>query len=112
MDYAHGDGKHYDMLIINDDLAFGTDGEPLAVDGRPSIAQDVAHAIRESQLLLELIGERNPLLRRGIHQQIEALVEQDLRVIPGTCRVTEPKDATAPWVIAKTYDYNDIGFYL
>lgn len=112
MDYAHGDGHHFDLLIINDDLAFGADGEPTPVDGRPSIAQDVAHAIRESQLLVGLIGERSPLLRRGIYQQIEALVEQDLRIIPGTCRVTEPKDAESPWVMARTYEYKDIGFYL
>ena len=113
MDYAHGDGHHYDLLIVDDDIAIGAAGEPVPVDGRPSIAQDVCHAIRESQVLIPLVGERNPLLRRGIHQQVEALVEEDLRVIPGTCRVTDQANAPGKiWVQAKTYEYKGIAFYL
>lgn len=113
MDYANGDGKHFDLLIIDDDIVLLADDEPRTVDGRPSIAQDVCHAIRESLLLIPLVGERNPLLRRGIHQQVEALVEEDVRIIPGTCRVTEKPSAPGKiWVQAKTYEYTDIAFYL
>lgn len=112
-DIAWGDGHHYDLRIVDDDIAIGEDGEPLPMDGRPSIAQDVGHAIRESQLLVGLIGERNTLFRRAIHQQIEQLVEDDLRIIPGSCRVTEQKTAPGKiWVQAKTYEYKDIAFYL
>lgn len=113
MDTAWGDSHHYDLLIIDDDIAIGDDGEPLPIDGRPSIAQDVVHAIRESQMMVELVGERNALYRRAIHQQIEQLVENDVRIIPGTCRVTEQANAPGKiWVQAKTYEYEDIAFYL
>ena len=112
-DTAFGDGHHFDIRIVTDDIGVGEDGEPLPIDGRPSIAQDVGHAIRESQLLVELVGERNPLYRRAIHQRIEQLVELDVRVIPGTCAVSEQRDAPGKiWVQAKTYEYKDIAFYL
>lgn len=113
MDTAWGDGHHYDLRIVADDIGIGDDGEPLLIDGRPSIAQDVGHAIRESQMLVELIGERNALFRRALHQRIEQLVEDDVRIIPGTCRVTEQTNAPGKlWVQAKTYEYKDIAFYL
>lgn len=111
-DTAWGDGHHYDLRIVNDDIALLSEAEPLTLDGRPSIAQDIGHAIRESNLLLELVGERSPLRRRATHQKIEVLVEEDLRVIPGTARMSEPKDAESPWIQAKTYEYGEIGFYL
>ncbi len=111
MDTAWGDGKHFDLLIIDDDIAIGDDGEPLTIDGRPSIAQDCCHAIRESNLLLGLIGERNQLYRRAIHQKIEQLVESDRRIIPGTCRVADQVSGNIR-VGAKTYEYKDIAFYL
>lgn len=113
MDTAWGDGKHFDLRIVDDDIGVDDTGEPLPIDGRPSIAQDVGHMIRESQLLTGLIGERNPLYRRAVHQQIEALVEEDVRIIPGTCRVTEQRNAPGKlWVQAKTYEYQGIAFYL
>lgn len=116
MDVAHGDGKQFDLLIVNDDIAIGSDGEPLTIDGRPSIAQDIAHLIRESNLLIELIGERDVLLRRAIYQRVEMLVETDARITPGTARVIDGSDGTRSrsviWVQARTYDYQDIAFYL
>lgn len=111
MDIAHGDGKHFDLLIIDDDIHFADNGEPSTVDGRPSIAQDIKHAIRESQLLVRIIGERNPLMRRHYHVQIEQLVEEDQRIVPGSARVTEHQTETI-WVQAKTYEYKHISFYL
>ena len=112
MDTAWGDGHHYDLKIIDDDLVFDEFGEPVWIDGRPSIAQDVAHSIRESLLPVELIGQRDALERRGIHQLIEMRVEEDLRIMPGSCRVTEEHAEKPLWVMARTNEYKNIGFYL
>lgn len=108
---ATGDGQHFDLLITNEDIRF--DGvESLAnTDGRPSIAQDVVHAIVESRLLTGLIAQRDFLSRRAIYVQIETLVETDARIIPGSASVTESNIETV-WVQAKTYEYQDIAFHL
>ena len=111
VDFATGDGKQFDLLIKDDDIHFDGIDTLQTTDGRPSIAQDVTHAIRESQLLTGLVAQRNSLERKHIYVQIETLVEDDERIIPGTATVTE-SDTETVWIQAQTYDYQDVAFYL
>lgn len=110
-DTAHGDGHHFDILITDDDLTLDDTSFVVTTDGRPSIAQDVKHAVRESQLLVSLIGERNPIKRKMFLRQIETIVEDDLRIIPGTASVTEYERGKI-WIQADTIEYQHIDFYL
>lgn len=111
MDIAIGDGNHFDLLIVNNDLVFDDAGHPLTIDGRPSIAQDIAHRIRESNLLLPTIAERSAMQRRHCYVQIEQLVEGDERIVPGSCEILESA-AGQTQLTASTYEYQGIAFFL
>ncbi|RML47120.1 hypothetical protein APX70_05390 [Pseudomonas syringae pv. maculicola] len=56
---------------------------------RASIAQDIAHLIRESGLLITLVAERDRLRQRDCIQQMELLVEADERLVPGTAQIVQ-----------------------
>lgn len=113
MDAAIGDGQHFDLLVTDDDIHFDGVDSFETTDARPSIAQDIVHAIRESMLLNELIAQRDFLKRKSIYVQIETLVEADDRIVPGTATVSESdSDGQSVWIQANTYDYQGISFYL
>lgn len=80
---------YIDLLIADDDLAIDYAGEPTLCDNRVSIAQDLKHLIRESGLMVALIGERNGATRALLTQQLLRLIEEDERLIPGTIEITE-----------------------
>lgn len=110
-DTATGDGQHFDLLVTGDDIHFDGVDTFETTDGRPSIAQDVVHAIRESMLLNGLVAQRDLLQRKSIYVQIESLVEEDTRIIPGSASVSE-SNLELVWVQAQTYDYQGIAFHL
>ncbi|HEX7927328.1 MAG TPA: DUF2590 family protein [bacterium] len=77
----------YDLQIVDGDLAFGLDDEPMYLQGAEAVAQDVKHRLVDSGTPVDLIGDdddRTPTLNR-----IALLVEDDLRIKPGTAKVTE-----------------------
>lgn len=76
-----------DLLIVGNDLLLDPSRQPLLIDGRASIAQDIAHMIRESGLLVTLVAERDRLRQRDCRQQLELLVEADERLVPGTAQI-------------------------
>ena len=78
---------YIDLLIANNDLVLDPSNQPLLIDDRASIAQDIAHMIRESGLLVTLVAERDPLRQRDCLQQLELRVENDVRLVPGTVRI-------------------------
>lgn len=80
---------YIDLLIVGNDLALDPSRQPRLVDDRASIAQDIAHLIRESGLLVTLVAERSRLKQRDCIQQMELLVEADERLVPGTVRIIE-----------------------
>ena len=82
-----------DIQITDDDLAFGP-GDIAYVEGEYSIAQDIKHMIRESGLLVAVIGERDPSRRQTAYHQVEQLMEEDKRLVPGTAQVTELEPGT------------------
>lgn len=108
---AINNGQYVDLLIVDDDITLGADGCPAYVDGRASIAQDILHMIRESGLLLSLIGQRDAEVRQNILVQLVQRIEDDLRIIPGTAHITESTPELY-WVTAKTTEYHELGFWL
>lgn len=82
---------YIDLLISGNDLALDPSRQPLLVNDRASIAQDIAHMIRESGLLVTLVAERDHFRQRDCIQQLELLVEADERLVPGTAKIIEQK---------------------
>ncbi|MGE1735057.1 DUF2590 family protein [Morganella morganii subsp. morganii] len=101
------DSLYIDLLITGRDLTLNSGNEPVLCDNRVSIAQDCVHAIIESGLATQLVGERSPTLRVDLRNQIEMLVEDDERIVPGTVRVNEESQVKL-WVTADTYDFGRI----
>lgn len=80
---------YIDLLITDNDLTLDAANVPLTTSNRPSIAQDTAHMIRETGYLKETVAERSRLKRRDSLQQIELLMDDDVRLIPGTATITD-----------------------
>jgi hypothetical protein len=81
--------EYIDLLIQDNDLVLDLSRQPLLIDDRASIAQDIAHMIRDSGLLVTLVAERDRLKQRDCIQQLELLVEADERLVPGTALITQ-----------------------
>lgn len=80
---------YIDLLITDNDLTLDTGGEPVHVDDRDSIAQDIKHLIRESGLMVQIIGQRDTVKVRANLQTLELLIEDDERLVPGTVKITQ-----------------------
>lgn len=101
--------SYVDLYITGNDLTLGNDGEPLLCNDRVSIAQDIKHLIRESGLMVAIIGERSRLLiADGLHR-LALLIEDDERLIPGTIEITEPTFEIY-YVQADTVEFGPLGF--
>jgi len=81
--------EYVDLLIAGNDLVLDPSNQPVLIDDRASIAQDIAHMIRDSGLLVTLVAERDRLRQRDCIQQMELLVEADERLVPGTARILQ-----------------------
>lgn len=99
--------EYLDLLIVGNDFALDASRQPVPVEDRACIAQDIAHMIRESGLLVTLVAERNRLKQRDCIQQLELLVEDDVRLVPGTARITQLEPGQY-LVTAKTIKFGDI----
>ena len=80
--------NYIDLWIVDNDLVLDPSRQPLLIEDRASIAQDIAHMIRDSGLLVTLVAERDRLRQRDCIQQLELLVEADERLVPGTALIT------------------------
>ena len=98
---------YIDLLITNNDLTLDPSNQPLLIDDRASIAQDIAHMIRESGLLVTLVAERSRFRQADCIQQLELLVDGDERLVPGTVRfiTQEPGQYL---VTAKTVEFGSV----
>lgn len=103
--------KYVDLLITGDGIDLDDFGFPRLISGRASIAQDIKHMIRETGLLVEMIGERRREKVQRKMVQIERHVEDDVRIKPGTAKVTRVDNDTF-FITAKTLEYGDVEFYL
>ena len=81
--------EYIDLLIHDNDLVLDLSRQPQLINDRASIAQDIAHMIRDSGLLVTLVAERDRLRQRDCIQQLELLVEADERLVPGTALITQ-----------------------
>lgn len=98
---------YIDLLITNNDLTLDPSSQPLLVDDRASIAQDIGHMIRESGLLVTLVAERDRFRQADCIQQLELLVEADVRLVPGTVRILEEGKGRY-LVTAKTVEFGSV----
>ncbi|QLA60969.1 DUF2590 family protein [Enterobacter cloacae] len=99
---------YLDLLIENGNFVLNTGKEPELCNNRKSIGQDIIHSIIESGLATQLVaGERSPTLRADIFTQLELLIEEDERIVPGTVDVSEESQKRL-WVTASTYDFGGI----
>lgn len=100
---------YIDLLIENGDFSLNAGNEPELCNNRKSIGQDIIHAIIESGLATQLIAERSPTLRADIFTQLELLVENDERIVPGTVEISE-ESQNRLWVTASTYDFGTLSY--
>ncbi|HBO3937270.1 TPA: DUF2590 family protein [Pseudomonas aeruginosa] len=98
---------YIDLLIQDNDLALDLSRQPELVNDRASIAQDIAHMIRESGLLVTLVAERDSLRQRDCIQQLELLVEADERLVPGTAKIRKV-DVGQYLVTARTVEFGAV----
>jgi len=101
---------YLDLLIVDNDLAIDGNVES-PVSERASIAQDIQHMIRETGLLVEMVGQRNAEAVQQRMNRIEQHVENDQRIVPGTARVTRV-DTETFYISAKTVKYGHLEVYL
>lgn len=100
---------YIDLLIENGDFSLNAGNEPELCNNRKSIGQNIIHAIIESGLATQLIAERSPTLRADIFTQLELLVENDERIVPGTVEISEESQKRL-WVTASTYDFGTLSY--
>ncbi|MDR2305708.1 MAG: DUF2590 family protein [Paucimonas sp.] len=102
---------YIDLLIHDNDLVLDPSHQPLLIEDRASIAQDIAHMIRDSGLLVTLVAERSRQRQADCILQLELLVENDERLVPGTARILQARPGLYR-VTAKTLKFGDIEVYL
>lgn len=98
---------YIDLRITDNDLTLDTGNEPTLLDDQDSIIQDTKHLIRDSGLLSAVIGERDNAKVLLLMQRLEIMIEDDVRLIPGTVRITR-QDTELFFVTADTVKYNTI----
>ncbi|SDQ55057.1 Protein of unknown function [Pseudomonas sp. UC 17F4] len=103
--------EYIDLLIEGNDLVLDPSRQPRLIEDRGSIAQDIAHMIRESGLLVTLLGERSRQRQADCILQLELLVEADERLVPGTARIFLDRPGVY-LVTAKTMQFGDIEVFL
>jgi hypothetical protein len=96
-----------DLNIVDRDLSLDDLFSPAQLSNAAVIAQDVKHRILESGLLASLIGLRNKNSIAMILTEIELIVEQDERLVPGTIQVFYNIDKTIS-VLADTKEYGKL----
>lgn len=98
---------YIDLLIADGSFSLNSGNEPFTCNNQQSIGQDIIHSIIESGLVVELVAERSPILRADVFTQLELLVENDERIMPGTVEIQE-ESAKRLFVTAQTYEFGTI----
>ena len=104
-------GNYWDLRIVDNDIALDVGRQPLKLADRASIAQDIAHMIRERGYLTAMIAERDVRKRKYQMVLITIAVDDDRRIVPGTAKITE-STAGELWLTAKTVNYGELTLQL
>ena len=91
----------FDLKLLDGDIAFGPEDEPLFLSGVDVIAQDIRNRLLESGLAADLVGDdagAGVVLAR-----IADTVELDSRIKPGSANAVETAPGTVT-VTARTMD--------
>ncbi len=81
-----------DLLIENGDLSLDESDEPIHISGLEVVTQDIKHRVIESGLLIDAIGERSRTGNKMLFKKLQAVIELDHRVTPGTAKVDQQGD--------------------
>lgn len=98
---------YVDILITDDDLTLDVGGEPKLIYDADCITQDIKHLIRDSGLMVEIIGQRNEVDVRANLQTLMLMIEEDVRLVPGTVVITRT-DTETFYITATTYKYGAV----
>ena len=105
------DKKYFDILITDNDITLDVGGIPERCFNRDSIAQDIQHMIRASGLLVELIANRDEGKKAENLVKLTMMVDDDERIVPGTCEITEV-DLGIFYLVADTVEYGPVEYRL
>jgi len=95
---------YVDLYFDDDDLVLDVAGEPKLIYDLDCITQDIKHLIRDSGLMVEVIGQRDDIKVDANVQKLILMIEEDKRLIPGTVEI-ERTDVETFFVTADTYKY-------
>ncbi|WP_372942741.1 DUF2590 family protein [Shewanella sp.] len=98
---------YIDLHIKSGDIVLDAGLNPTYLTDRAVIAQDIVHAILETGLANLLVSDRGTGVTADTKTQIKLLVEDDVRIMPGTVQV-EQVTAGNWWVFADTIDFGPI----
>lgn len=99
--------KFIDLHIQHGDVVLDAGLNPSYLTERAVIAQDIVHAILESGLANLLVSDRGTGVTADTQTQLTILVEDDLRIMPGTVRVEQVKPGQW-WVFADTIEFGPL----
>ena len=104
---------YMDLHIENGDVMLDAGKNPTYLTDRNAIAQDIVHAIIESGLAKLLVSDRGTGVNADTQTRIKLLVEDDLRVMPGTVTVQQNDIKKGEWwVSAQTIEFGTINTVL
>ena len=95
---------YIDLHISNGDVVLDAGLNPSYLTDRAAIAQDMVHAISDTGLAHLLISDRGTGVTADTQVKLKLLVEDDLRIMPGTVRI-EQATSGQWWVFAETIDF-------
>jgi hypothetical protein len=104
---ASNQATNIDLNIVERDLSLDALYNPAKLSEADVIVQDVKHRILESGLLPRLVKLRNKNSIAMTLTEIELIVEQDERLIPGSIEIYYNTDKTVS-VLADTKEYGKI----
>ncbi|MGI2173973.1 DUF2590 family protein [Shewanella basaltis] len=96
-----------DLHIQSGDVVLDAGLTPTYLTDREVIAQDIVHAILDTGLAHLLVSDRGTGITADTQIKIKLLVEDDVRIMPGTVRVEQPSQGQW-WVYADTIDFGPI----
>lgn len=96
-----------DIEIKNGDVVLDAGQNQSYLTDRSAIAQDIANSIIENGLAHLLVGDRGTGIIADTKIKIKLLVEEDIRVLPGTVQVNQ-LDNGQWWVFAETIDFGPL----